>query len=690
MRLILIPALLAGTALASGCASTATVEAPVAAAPAPAPSPEPVAPKPEIGTFGFDVAGMERSVAPGQDFYAFANGTWAKNTPIPADKSNYGMFTALDDLSKERVRGILDAAKGNADSTVGRAYSSYLDTASVEARGLAPIQPWLGKIKALKTKAGYGALVVEGMKMGVPGPFGGYVGQDDKIPTEYIFTVYQGGTGLPDRDMYLLDNPKMAAIRTAYTGYLAKMLTLAGEANADARAKAILALETRIAKVQWTREDASDAAKTYNKYALADTAKLSSATLNVPAMLKAVSPKIDKVLVSQPTAIAGIGKIIDATPVAVLKDQMLVRSLGAMSDYLPDAVANTNFAFYGTTLQGTPEREARWKRAVSFTEGTLGEELGKEYAARYFPAEYKAEMNKLVANVLEAMGRRIDALDWMQPQTKARAKAKLKNFTVKVGYPDKWRDYAGLEIKADDLFGNAVRSNQFDYQYMLDKLGQPVRKWEWGMLPQTVNAYANFGMMEVVFPAAILQPPFFDPKADPAINYGGIGAVIGHEISHHFDDQGAKYNEKGELSDWWTPEDVKAFEAAGKALVAQYDAYEPLPGEHVKGEFTLGENIGDLAGLTIAYDAYKHSLGGKEAPVIDGFTGDQRFYLGWAQVWRRNYREANLRARLLTDPHSPSIQRAWVVRNLDPWYGAFDAKPGEKLYLDPSKRVRIW
>ncbi|MFL9842142.1 M13 family metallopeptidase [Sphingomonas sp. ST-64] len=680
MRLLILPALLAGTALA-GCASTATSEAPAVA---------PVTAKPEIGAFGFDVAGMDRSVTPGNDFYEFANGAWAKNTPIPADKSNYGMFTALADLSNERVRGILDEVKDDPDNMVGRTYASYLDTATVEARGLAPIQPWLAQVKALDSKAGYSALVVEAAKNGVSGPVGGYVGQDDKFPDRYIFSMYQGGTGLPDRDMYLVDNDKMKSIRTAYVAYLTKMLTLAGEANAAARAQAVMDLETKIAKVQWTREESSDAVKTYNKYALADTAKLSSATLDFPAMLKALSPKITEVLVGQPSAIKGTADILDAAPLGVLKDQMILRSMSSLSNYLPDAVSDTQFAFYGTVLQGTPQREERWKRGVAFAEGTVGEAVGKEYAARYFPPEYKAEMNKLVANVLDAMGRRIDALEWMQPQTKARAKAKLANFTVKVGYPDKWRDYTGLEIKRDDLFGNAIRSNRFDYQYMLDKLGEPVRKWEWGMLPQTVNAYANFGMMEVVFPAAILQPPFFDPKADPAINYGGIGAVIGHEISHHFDDQGAKYNEKGELSDWWTPADVKAFEAASKQLVAQYDAYEALPGEHVKGEFTLGENIGDLAGLTIAYDAYKHSLEGKEAPVIDGFTGDQRFYLGWAQVWRRNYREANLRARLLTDPHSPSIQRAWVVRNLDPWYGAFDAKPGETLYLDPAKRVRIW
>jgi putative endopeptidase len=684
MRLFVTSVLLAGTAIVGAATALSAREAP-----APAPAAE-TGSKPQLGSFGFDAKGMDKTVAPGDDFYGFANGAWAKGTPIPADKSNYGMFTALDDLSKQRVREILDAVKGDANSAIGRAYTSYLDTATVEYRGLAPIQPWLNKVKALDSKAGYSALVVEAAKMGISGPFGGYVGQDDKHPESYIFTIYQGGTGLPDRDMYLVDTPKMASIRTAYVAHLARMLTLAGEDNAEARAKAVMELETQIAKVQWTREDASDAVKGYNKFTLAQTAQFSSPTLDMPAMLKAFSPKITDVLIGQPSAVKGTADILDKAPIAVLKDQMLLRSLGGLANYLPDSVANENFAFFGTTLQGTPQREERWKRAVTFTEGTLGEEVGKIYAARYFPPEYKAEMNKLVANVLDAMGRRIDALEWMQPKTKARAKAKLKNFTVKVGYPDRWRDYAGLEIKSDDLFGNAVRSNRFDYQYMLDKLGGPVRKWEWGMLPQTINAYANFGMMEVVFPAAILQPPFFDPKADPAVNYGGIGAVIGHEISHHFDDQGAKYNEKGELSDWWTPADTKAFEVASKALVAQYDAYEALPGEHVKGEFTLGENIGDLAGLTVAYDAYKHSLNGKKDPVIDGYTGDQRFYLGWAQIWRRNYREANLRARLLTDPHSPSIQRAWVVRNLDPWYGAFGAKNGQKLYLAPANRVRIW
>jgi len=682
MRLFVTSILLAGTAIVGAATALTAREASAPAAE--------TGSKPQLGTFGFDEKGMDKAIAPGDDFYGFANGVWAKSTAIPADKSNFGMFTVLDDLSKQRVRGILDAVKDDGNSAIGRAYTSYLDTATVEYRGLAPIQPWLGKIKALDSKAGYSALVVEAAKMGISGPFGSYVGQDDKKPENYIFAIYQDGTGLPDRDMYLLDNPKMASIRTAYVAHLSKMLTLAGEDDADARARAVMDLETQIAKVQWTREDAWDAVKRYNKFTLAQTAQFSSPTLDLPAMFKAISPKITEVLIGQPSAVKGTADILDKAPLGVLKDQMLLRSLGDLSNYLPDNIADENFAFHGTTLNGTPQREERWKRAVGFTEGVLGEEVGKIYAARYFPPEYKAEMNKLVANVLDAMGRRIDALEWMQPKTKARAKAKLKNFTVKVGYPDRWRDYAGLEIKSDDLFGNAIRSNRFDYQFMLDKLGGPVRKWEWGMLPQTINAYANFGMMEVVFPAAILQPPFFDPKADPAVNYGGIGAVIGHEISHHFDDQGAKYDEKGALSEWWTPADTEAFEAAGKALVAQYDAYEALPGEHVKGEFTLGENIGDLAGLTIAYDAYQHSLKGKKAAVIDGFTGDQRFYLGWAQIWRRNYREANLRARLMTDEHSPSIQRAWVVRNLDPWYGAFGAKDGQKLYLAPAKRVRIW
>ena len=368
----------------------------------------------------------------------------------------------------------------------------------------------------------------------------------------------------------------------------------------------------------------------------------------------------------------------------------MVAALANYAGVLPAAVDKTVFAFYGTTLAGTPQQQVRWKRGIGFVEGALADEIGKQYAAKYFPPETKAAANELVRNVVAAMGRRIEGLDWMQPETKGKAKKKLANFTTKIGYPDQWHDYAKLKIVKGDAFGNAMRANEFGFADNISKLGQPIRRWEWGMLPQTINAYANFSMNEIVFPAAILQPPFFDPKADAAINYGGIGAVIGHEISHHFDDQGSKYDQNGRLSDWWTEADVAAFKKASEALIKQYDAYEIFPGANVKGEFTLGENIGDLAGLTVAYEAYKASLGGKEAPVIDGYTGDQRFFLGWAQVWRRNYREANLRNRLITDPHSPSEQRVWVVRNLDKWYEAFQPKAGQKLYLAPGERVRIW
>jgi putative endopeptidase len=644
---------------------------------------------PQLGNFGFDTSGMDKSVAPGDDIYRYANGKWAERTNIPDDKSNYGMFTALDDLSKQRVREVLDAEKDKKGSKVGDAYATYLDEAAVEKLGLKPVQPWLKQVRAVKDKAAFEKLLPTAARNGVGALFGGFVGQDDKNPDNYIFQVYQGGTGLPDRDMYLVDNEKFEAIRTAYKKYLADMLTHAGEKDATARADAIFAMEKKIAQVHWTREDSGDATKTYNKMTVAQLDAITPG-IKMSPILKKMNPKITEVVVGQPSAITGISKIYSETPVAVLKDQMIIGSLGNYSDVLPNAIADTAFAFYGTTLSGTPKRQERWKRGVDFTEGALGEDVGKIYAAKYFPAESKAAINVLVENVKAAMGRRIEGLGWMQPETKVKAKAKLANFTTKIGYPDRWKDYSKLTIVRGDLFGNQLRSNQWGFDDNINRLGTPIRRWEWGMLPQTVNAYANFGMNEIVFPAAILQPPFFDPKADAAVNYGGIGAVIGHEISHHFDDQGAKYDEKGRLADWWTESDVKAFEAAGKSLIAQYDAYEIFPGANVKGEFTLGENIGDLAGLTIAYDAYKASLGGKEAPVIDGFTGDQRFFLGWAQVWRRNYREANLRNRLITDPHSPSIQRAWVMRNLDKWYEAFQPKSGEKLYLKPEDRVRIW
>ncbi len=645
--------------------------------------------KPQLGTYGFDTSGMDAKAKPGDDFYEYANGVWTKNNQIPADKSNYGMFTQLDDLSKERVKGILESASKDKTSKIGVVYRTYLDQETIEKKGMAPIMPTLKKIRAVKTRKQFLDLLPQMAPMGVGALVGGYVGQDDKDPESYIFQMGQGGTGLPDRDMYLVDNPKFEEIRKAYKGFLAKMLTHAGEANAEARANAIFETEKKIAAVHWTREDSSDSSKTYNKMTLAELDKITPG-LGMSKTLTKLSPKIKQVIVGQPSAFTGIAKVFGATDVSVFKDQMMIGALAGFADVLPKALDDTVFEFYSKTLSGTPQQQVRWKRAVSFTEGTVPDEVGKIYAEKYFPAETKTAALELVKNVLGAMGRRIDNLEWMQPQTKVRAKQKLANFTTKIGYPDKWHDYAKLRMVDGDAFGNNVRANQFGFADNMSKLGAPIRRWEWGMLPQTINAYANFGMNEIVFPAAILQAPFFDAKADPAINYGGIGAVIGHEVSHHFDDQGSKYDEKGRLAEWWTESDKKAFEAAGKALIAQYDKYEIFPGANVKGEFTLGENIGDLAGLTVAYDAYKASLGGKEAPVIDGMTGDQRFFLGWAQVWRRNYREANLRQRLLTDPHSPSKQRVWVVRNIDKWVEAFQAKAGDKLYLTPEERVRIW
>jgi putative endopeptidase len=692
----LLIAFAASTALA-GCATVAPM------APAPVATAEPsagevlnavadaaTAPKPQIGAFGFDKGGMDETVRPGDNFYQFANGSWAKNTAIPGDKSNYGNFTVLDDLSRERTRTLIDEQSKDPSSRIGATYASFLDTAAIESKGLTPFQPWLGQIKGLRSKAGLPALYAQAMQIGVATPFAAYVGQDDKLPDQYVLSMSQSGLGMPDRDYYLSTDAKLADTRAKYLTHLTNVMTLAGEPNAAARANAVLALETAIAKASWTRIESRDATKTYNKMTLANLAS-SSRGFDFAGLVRASGAKgVSNVLVAQPSAISKIAALVGAAPLGVLKDQLLVRSLDAYAPYLPAAFDREQFSFYGTTLGGTPQQEERWKRGVAFTTGVLGDDVSQLYVKRYFPPETKAAADKLVKNIIAAMDRRIDTLEWMAPQTKTRAHAKLAAFTPKIGYPDRWRDMSGLQIDRGDLIGNAMRSNRFDYQYNIQKLGQPIYKWEWGMTPMTVNAYANFGMVEIVFPAAILQPPFFDPNADPAVNYGGIGAVIGHELSHHFDDQGAKYDREGRLTDWWTPADVKAFSGRLDALGKQYDQYEPLPGMHVQGKLTMGENVADLAGLTVAHDAYLFSLNGQTPPVVAGTTGDQRFYLGWAQVWRRNYREANLRQRLLTDPHSPSEQRGNIVRNMDPWYPAFDVKPGEKLYLAPADRVRIW
>ncbi|MEI9927528.1 MAG: M13 family metallopeptidase [Sphingomonas sp.] len=644
---------------------------------------------PQFGSFGFDEAGMDRSVAPGDDFYGFANGTWQKTTAIPADKPGYGVANLLADLSEARTRDILEEAARDPASKIGTAYATYLDRAAIDAKGLTPVRPWLARIKGLRSRAAYPALLVEAWRAGVGRPFSGGVSPDERRPEVYAFHLSQSGLGLPDRDYYLSADPKLAQVKAAYQAHIAKMLTLAGEAGAERRAKALVAFETAIARVSWSRVQNRDAVKTYNRMTVARLAR-SAPGLDFRALLNGLGIKAGSVIVFQPDAVAAIARLIAAAPLAVLRDQLLARTLDGFADVLPHAFDDEAFAFSGTILSGTPQQQARWKRAVQFTSGALDDDISRIYVARYFPPETKAAADTLVANLIAAMGRRIDALAWMSPETKAKAHAKLAALHPKIGYPERWKDLSTLTIARGDAFGNKWRANRWRLRDNIAHLGKPLQRWEWGMTPMTVNAYAEFSQVEIVFPAAILQPPFFDPAADPAVNYGGIGAVIGHEMSHHFDDQGAKYDMDGRLTDWWQALDVERFRALAKPIVAQYDAYEPLPGMHVKGELTLGENIADLAGLTVAYDAYHAALGGQPAPVIDGFTGDQRFFLGWAQIWRRVYREALARQRLLTDPHAPAEQRAAIVRNLDSWYAAFGAKPADKLYLAPEARLRIW
>ncbi|WP_411340511.1 M13 family metallopeptidase [Sphingopyxis sp. J-6] len=682
MRSLSVAILLCGAMLTGGPGS---VHAQEEQSPASTPA------KAEIGSFGFDEAGMDRTVRPGDDFFAYANGTWIANTQIPDDKPAYGSYYRQEDQTNEQLRAILEAAEADPASKLGRAYAAYLDTDRVEALGLAPIRPWLDRIKGLSDRNGYSALLAEADDMRVGGPVVYWVWQDDREPGQARLMIDQAGLGLGDRDSYLSDEPAYAAMRTAYVAHLARLLALAGESDADARAQAVMALETEIARVHWPRVDAADMVKTYHKFPIADMGGFSTPTLDLAAILKRHGPHLTHVQVREPGAIKGIAAIVDKAPLDVLKDQLILRSLGGLAEVLPAAIDGEVFAFYGTTLAGTPRQAPRWRRAVAFVSDALRDDLGAAYVARHFPPGYKAEMTGMVDNLKSVMHDRIDKLAWMQPQTKRRAQEKLKNLTVRVGYPDQWRDYAALDIGAGDAFGNRVRANRFDFRYMMQRASEPTRWWEWSYLSaQKVDANANYNLLQLTFPAAFLQPPTFDPGADAAINYGAVGAVAAHEITHNFDNSGAKYNEKGVQAEWWTPEDVKAFEAAGDALVAQYDAYEVLPGLHANGRISLGENISDLAGLTFAYEAYKRSLGGKPAPVINGLTGDQRFFLGWAQFFRIKARDEYLRQTMLTWQHSPDRLRVLTVRNIDAWYEAFDVKPGDKLYLPPEKRVRIW
>ncbi|MEA3016033.1 MAG: putative endopeptidase [Sphingomonadales bacterium] len=688
MRKLLI--LLTLSTAVAACTTGADEAVPAAEAAAPQPAPAPARPAPQIGAFGFDLAGMDRSVDPGDNFYRFANGNWDRTTEIPADRSNFGMFGVLDDLSKTRTRAIIEEAAQRPGSRIGDFYASFMDEARIEAAGIAPVRPLLAEVQAIRSRADFAGAMGRFLRRGVTGPVAGFVATDDRLPTEMIVRLTQSGLGLPDRDYYLRDEAAIVSQRDAYRAYLARLLTLAGERDAAARAAAVLAFETRIARTQWTRVETRDDERSYNKWtpaALARNAPGFDWARYLDGAGFAAQPDL---LVSQPSAFTGSAREIGATPVDVLRDYLMLRVLDDAAPLLSSPFVDANFAFRGTALGGTPQNEPRWKRAVTLVTAALPDDVSRLYVERHFPPETKAAADALVRNVIAAMDRRLANLSWMAPETRQRARAKLAAFTPKIGYPDRWIDYGSITIDRGNLVQNAVNATEFEYRRNLAKLGRPVDRTDWGMTPMEVNAYANPVWNEIVFPAAILQPPFFDPNADPALNYGGIAAVIGHEISHHFDDQGSRYDQTGALREWWTPQDRERFNALTAQLVAQYDLYEPLPGHRVQGQLTLGENIADLAGLTVAYDAYRMALGGREAPVLDGLTGDQRFYLGWAQVWRRKYREANLLQRLLTDPHSPSEQRVAVVRNLDPWYAAYDVQPGDLLYLPPERRVRIW
>jgi putative endopeptidase len=515
--------------------------------------------------------------------------------------------------------------------------------------------------------------------------------QDLKNPNIYSVYVGQGGLGLPDRDYYLdTKNPKFAEVRTKYEAHVASMLRLGGYSEPEARAKAMVALETKVAGVQWSKVEERQIDKVYNPVKVEDLAKAYPGMEWTPLLATIGVANQKELIIANPSAIAGTAKLFASEPLEVWKDYLAYHMLDAAAAFLPKAFVDENFAFKGTVLSGQPENQPRWKRGVDLTTACLGEAVGKLYVTKYFPPEAKQQADQLVKNIIAAMDERLSKLTWMDPKTKEQARAKLAVFTPKIGYPSKWRDYSSLVIKRGDLLGNVMRVNEFSYQRELDKIGKPIDRTEWGMTPMTVNAYANPLWNEIVFPAAILQPPFFDPKADAAVNYGAIGAVIGHEISHHFDDQGRKFDKEGKLSDWWTPEDVKRFTALTDKVVKQYGEYEPLAGSHVNGELTLGENMADLAGINVALDAYHKSLDGKPAPVIDGFTGDQRFFLGFGQVWRGKYRDAALLQQITSNEHSPDFVRPNVVRNLDAWYTAFDVKAGEALYLTPENRIKVW
>ncbi len=653
--------------------------------------------QPHYGSWGFDVLGENRAVKPGDDFNAFANGTYIDGLKIPADQTRYGSFNILRDLSEARVHAILDeaaakttdAAPKTSPGKIGAAYKAFMDEGRAEALGATPLAKDLVEVRAVKSKGELARLMGKaagGVQFSL---FSVGIGPDDKDPNRYLIGIGQDGLGLPDRDYYL--TPGFAPKKAAYQAYVAQMLGLIGWSDAGVQAKAIVDFETQVAEASWTKAQMRDPDAVYNPMTVAELEQLAPGFDWSALMSGAELGDETHVLIDAKGAFPKLAALYAATPLTTLKAWEAFHIADDSSPYLSKAFTDARFEFRNRTLSGQEAQKPRWKRGVAAVNSALGEAVGEVYVARYFPPESRAKMEALIANLRAALGRRIERLEWMSPATKAEALKKLANFDVQVGYPKKWRDYSGLEIRADDLFGNMARSEVFEWAYQRDRLHKPVDKDEWLMTPQTVNAYNNPDFNEVVFPAAILQPPFFNASADPAVNYGGIGAVIGHEMTHGFDDQGRKYDAGGRLRDWWTGEDGKNFDARADKLGAAYEKIAILPGSHINGKLTMGENIADLGGILTSLDAYHESLGGQPAPIIDGLTGDQRFFLGFAQIWRGKSRDDTLRQQMVSDPHSPEKARVdGVVVNVDPWYAAFGVKPGDSLYVAPADRVRIW
>jgi putative endopeptidase len=648
---------------------------------------------PIVGDWGFDTAGMDPSVKPGDDFFKYGNGGWDAKTAIPADKNSAGVDYVISDEAEKRVHGILEgdpaAGAGPDAAKVHAAYLAFMDDKRADALGAKPIAPELAAIRAVKTKTEMASLMgkaAEGFHSSV---FGIGIEADEKAPDHYAVYIGQGGLGLPDRDYYL--QASFADRKAAYQAYAAKLLALAHWSDPEGSAKAIVDFETKIAQDSWTRAERRNPDKTYNPMTPAELEKAAPGFAWRPFLASAGLASVKRVIIGENTAVPKIAAVYADTPLSTLKAWAAFHMADSAAAYLDHDFDQAHFDFRGKLLSGQQVQQDRWKRAVAFVNGGMGEAVGRVYVAKYFPPDAKAKIDDLVHQIEVALGQRIDRLDWMSAETKAKAHAKLAKLNVKIAYPKVWRDYSLLKVSSGDLAGDARAFTRFEWQRQLKRLYQPVDRNEWGMTPQTVNAYYNPTGNEIVFPAAILSSPYFDPDADPAANYGGIGAVIGHEMTHGFDDEGRKFDGTGALTSWWTKGDGDKFDTRAKLLNSQFDTYEPLPGVHVKGDQTTGENIADLGGILIALDAYHNSLGGKPAPVIDGLTGDQRFFLSFAQSWRTKRRDDFVRQLIVRDVHSPEKFRVdGVVRNVDAWYDAFEVKPGDKLYLAPADRVRIW